>query len=329
MTKLNLKPHPHRPHRVAALIYDGLCAFEYGIVAEIFGLARPELGRVLYDFQPVALEAGPLRLSGGLKIEASGTKAALARAETLVIPGWRGKDAPVPEVICEAVRAADKRGVRILSICSGVYVLAASGLLDGKTVTTHWRYAADLAARYPNITVKSNKLYSQDGNIMTSAGSSAGIDACLELVRKDYGAKIANSVARRLVMPAHRQGDQAQYIEQPVPKTQEAHRLSAVLDDIRQRLSDNHTVSSMSEKAGMSGRTFQRRFAKLTGLSPIKWVTSERITQARLLLETTTLSIDAISYNIGFGTTEALRYHFRQGLGISPMSYRKRFMQAA
>ncbi len=329
MTKSGVKPRLQNPHRVVALIYDGLCAFEFGIVAEIFGLSRPELGAALYDFQSVALEPGPLRLSGGLTVNASGSMAALSAAETLIIPGWRGKEAVVPETICSAIQAAHARGARILTICSGVYPLAAAGLLDGKTATTHWRYAADLAAKYPNITVKANALYVEDGAIITSAGSSAGIDACLHLVRQDYGDEIANSVARRLVMHAHRQGDQAQYIERPVPKTHEAHRLSTLLDDIRKRLGETHSVKSMSEQAGMSPRTFQRRFAKLTGLSPKKWVISERLHQARLLLETTGLPIDDISVNIGFHNTESLRYHFRQSLDISPMSYRKRFVQRA
>lgn len=329
MSNLSNRAMTSTPHKVAALVYDGLCAFEYGIAAEIFGLPRPELGAPLYTFRSIAFEPGPLSLSGGLTFQADHDLSALAETDTLIIPGWRGKDAPVPDDLCRAIRDAHARGVRMLTICSGVYVLAAAGLLSGKQVTTHWRYAEDLAAKYPDINVTAESLYIEDDNIITSAGSSAGIDACLHVVRSDYGAEIANSVARRLVMHAHRQGDQAQYIERPLPSAPDGERLSRVIAHVQSQIKEAHSVASLSRQAGMSSRTFQRRFIALTGLPPMKWVTSERVDAARLLLETTSLSVEAISESAGFSQAEALRYHFRKSLGVSPLSYRKRFKSPA
>lgn len=314
-----------KPIKVAALIFDGLPMFEFGIVAEIFGLPRPELGVPLYDFRTVSLEPGPLRASGGLRVEPTDEVSVLKTADTLVLPGWRGKDAVVPDAYIEALRAADKRGARIVSICSGVYVLAASGLLAGKSATTHWRYVQDFSQKFPNVSLKPNALYVESGNIISSAGSSAGIDACLHIVRRDYGAAIANSVARRLVMHSHRQGDQAQYIEQPIPTSGSDHRISALLNQLRSNLSAQHTIGSMASSTGMTARTFQRRFTALTGLPPMKWIMRERVSQARELLETTHLSVDEISAQLGFGDTGVLRYHFRRALDISPGHYRKRF----
>lgn len=316
---------PHALHKVAAIVYDGLCAFEYGIAAEIFGLSRPEHGAPLYTFRSIAFEQGPLRLSGGLTFQADHDLTALAEVDTVIIPGWRDKDAPVSDALCQAVRDIHARGGRIVTICSGVYVLAAAGLLKGKRVTTHWRYAEDLAQKYPDIIVTANALYTEDDNIITSAGSSAGIDACLHVVRSDKGAEVANSVARRLVMHAHRQGDQAQYIERPVPEVPDSRRLAHVTKYVQTHIKETHSVASLSRQAGMSPRTFQRRFNALTGLPPMKWVISERVNAARVLLETTSLSVESISENTGFNQAEALRYHFRKSLGISPLNYRQRF----
>ena len=313
--------------QVVALAYDGLCTFEYGIVAEIFGLARPELGPDWYQFKTVAVEDGPLRAAGGLEFSASGTMADLKRAGTIIIPGWRGKDADVPASLCKLLQDAHKRGARLVSICSGVYVLAAAGLLDGRNVTTHWRYADDLATRYPEIIVEPDSLYIDDGDILTSAGSSAGIDLCIHIVRQDFGAKIANSVARRLVMHAHRQGGQSQYIEQPVPKSHEAHRLSSTLDFIRTRLNQQHSVQSLAIKSGMGSRTFQRRFMALTGVPAIQWINQERLAQACTLLETSNSSLDDVANAVGLSNPENLRYHFRKELKISPSEYRKRFAE--
>ncbi len=320
---------PVSPHRVRALIYDGLCVFEYGIVAEIFGLPRPELPDPLYNFKSIPIESGPLSMGPGLTLTAKGNLQALGAADTIIIPGWRHKDAPVPVTLCGALQKAHRRGARLVTICSGVYVLAAAGLLEGLTVTTHWRYAEDLAARYPNLSVEPQALYIEQGQILTSAGSSAGIDACLHLVRSDHGSAVANSVARRLVMHAYRQGDQAQYIEQPLPVSAADHRLGRLLEQITDTIDAPHTLASMAQMAGMSQRTFQRRFTELTGQAPGKWLTKERIHRARSLLESTNLTLEHISEQVGLSNSDALRYHFRQNLDISPASYRRRFKARA
>ncbi len=322
MTKL---ANQNSPNLVAALAYDGLCTFEYGIVAEIFGLERPEMGPDWYQFKTVAVEDGPLRAAGGLTITATGKIADLKRANTIIIPGWRGKDAKVPDHLRKLLQDAHKRGTRLVSICSGVYVLAAAGLLNGRSVTTHWRYADDLAKRYPKLIVEPDNLYIDDGDILTSAGSSAGIDLCIHLVRRDFGAKIANSVARRLVMHAHRQGGQSQYIEQPVPKSHGTHRLSDTLEYIQNSLDQPHTVSSLAESSGMGSRTFQRRFIALTGVPAIQWINQERLARACTLLETGSAPLDDVAQTVGLTSAENLRYHFRKELKISPSEYRKRF----
>jgi len=314
-----------KKRRVVALVYDKLCTFEYGIAAEVFGLPRPELGQALYEFSSVALEKRTLSAAGGLTFKATGSTENLRNAHTIVVPGWRGKDEPVPKIICSELQDAHRRGVRILSICSGVYVLAAAGLLANKTATTHWRYAQDFKSRFPNVTVHENELYIDEGNIITSAGSSAGIDACLHIVRTDYGVEVANIVARRLVMHSHRQGNQAQFIEQPIPESGNCDRLARMIEHVRHNLTLQHTNSSMAKVAGMSSRTFQRHFVNLTGVPAKQWLTQQRITRSCELLETTDLSIDQISQEVGFTSTETMRYHFRQTVAVSPNQYRMRF----
>lgn len=316
-----------RGTKVAILVYDGLCTFEFGIVAEVFGLYRSELGGHLYDVSSVSIESGPLRAAGGITITADGKLEDLETADTIVVPGWRGKDEPVPSVICDALYAAHKRGARVMSICSGIYVLAAAGLLSQRRATTHWRYADDFSTKFAEVDIQLNELYVDDGDIITSAGSSAGIDACLHIIRTDYGSKIANSVARRLVMHSHRQGGQAQFIEQPVPKASGGHRLSEMMDRIRATIVEDHGISSMAKMVAMSSRTFQRRFIALTGVSAMQWLTQERLSRSCLLLETTDMTMERVSQAAGFGNAETMRYHFRQALSLSPTDYRKRFCQ--
>lgn len=313
------------PRSVVALAYDGLCTFEFGIVAEVFGLPRPEVGPDWYRFKSVAVENGALTAAGGLTFTATGTQQDIRSAETLIIPGWRDKDATVPDSIIKLLQDTHARGTRIVTICSGVYVLAAAGLLTDTNVTTHWRYVEDFQRKYPLISLNPNRLYIEDGNIFTSAGSSAGIDLCLHIVRQDFGAKIANSVARRLVMHAHRQGGQTQYIEQPLPRHDEADRLSATVEYVQTHIAEAHSISMLAKQAGMSTRTFQRRFSALTGLPIAQWITQERLIRARDLLETTRATLDDVSATVGFKTAETLRYHFRKQFNISPGQYRARF----
>ncbi|MEM1434089.1 MAG: transcriptional regulator FtrA [Pseudomonadota bacterium] len=325
MTSVLGKVPSSAKRRVVALLYDGLCTFEFGIVAEVFGLPRPELGVDWYSFSTVSLERGPLKAMGGISVESPNGLEDIVGADTLVIPGWRGKDAPVPKRLAAAVREAHERGTRLVSICSGAYVLAAAGLLNGRRATTHWRYARDIQEKYPAIALELDRLYVEADNVYTSAGSSAGIDVCLHIVRNDFGTEVANSVARRLVMHAHRQGGQTQFIDQPVPVDYEADRLSGTIQFVRENLHKPHTVASLAGRARMSDRTFQRRFAALVGMPIGKWLTQERISRACDLLESSSSKLTAISAAVGFGSTGRLQYHFRKRYGVSPSQYRERF----
>jgi AraC family transcriptional activator FtrA len=310
--------------KVAVLVYDGLCTFEFGIAYEVFGLPRPEMGAAWYRFHACAIEPGPLMAAGGLSVTADGGLEDLADADLIVVPGWRAIDAPVPEGLVDALRAAYARGARVMSLCSGVAVLAAAGLLDGRRATTHWRYAASIAARYPGITVDADMLYMDEGRILTAAGSAAGIDLCLHVVRGDFGAEAANSVARRLVVPPHREGGQAQFIHAPVPEAREGVRLGPLLDWMRARLDEEQSISMLAKRVGMSQRTFQRRFETTTGSSVGEWLLVERLRHARQLLETKgDASLDDIAIASGFGTPATMRHHFRRRLGTTPGAYRK------
>nr|WP_029030616.1 transcriptional regulator FtrA [Salinarimonas rosea] len=319
------RPSPPDNRLVVALAYDGLCTFEFGVAVEIFGLARPEMGHGWYRFAVAAAEPGPLRAAGGVRVLCDGGPELLDEAGTIVVPGWRGADAPVPEAIRDALRRAHARGARILSLCSGVFVLAAAGLLAGRACTTHWRYADALADAYPDLTVRPDVLYVDEGAVLTSAGSAAGIDLCLHLIRRDFGAQAANSVARRLVVPPHRDGGQAQFVEAPVPRAREGARLGPLLDRLRASLDRPYTIAAMAGEAGMSARTFQRRFEATTGHAPGEWLVRERLARARTLLETTDARLDDIAAACGFGTLATLRHHFRTRLATSPGAYRRRF----
>jgi len=311
-----------------ALVYDGLCAFEFSCAAEVFGLARPELGPDWYRFETCS-RGRSVSSQYGMRMRAANGLERLHAAGTIVIPGWEGIDVPVPQAILDALRAAHARGARLLSICSGAFVLAATGLLDGRRATTHWRYAEALQHRYPKICVDPNVLYVDEGSVLTSAGSAAGLDLCLHLVRRDYGSAIANQVARRLVIPPHRDGGQAQFLERPVEdrerKSGQPKSLSVLLDKIRKRPGESWRIGELARLAAMSERTFMRRFRAATGLSPADWVIRARVDAARELLENTGLPIDHIAERCGLGTPTTLRHHFRKKVGVSPAQYRKRF----
>lgn len=313
--------------RVVALVYNGLCMFEFAIVVEIFGLPRPELPVDWYRFSVCSLERGPVRATGGVSVSADSGLSGLRGAGTIVIPGWRDPDEPPPPALLNVLRRAHDRGVRLMSICSGVFVLAAAGLLDDRRATTHWRYADRLRARYPRIHVEPDVLYIDEGSILTSAGSAAGIDLCLHVVRSDYGAEIANQVARRLVVPPHRDGGQAQYVREPMGHG-EVTGLAPTMEWAVGRLRHGLTVADLARRAGMSMRTFARRFVDETGATPHRWLTNQRLIAAQRRLEVTHDSIDEVAEAAGFDTPETLRFHFRRAFGVSPTSYRKRFSTA-
>lgn len=309
---------------VVALVYDGLCTFEFSIVAEIFGLVRPEMGKGWYRFAACAIEPGPLRAHGGLSIQAPLATRLLAVADLIVVPGWKGISVPVPEALIRRLRGAHRRGARLASICSGAFVLAATGLLAGRRATTHWRYANSMQVAFPEVSVDPDVLYIEDGNLLTSAGSAAGIDLMLHVIRSDFGAEAANSVARRLVAPPHRTGGQAQFIERPVPFVQR-HGLSALLDRVRAKLSEPWPLQRLAKEVAMSQRTFLRRFAKATGQTPNEWITGVRVEEARRLLERTGTSIEDVAGHCGFGSPATLRHHFVRRVGVPPRDYRQRF----
>lgn len=314
-----------RPHLVVALAYDRLCTFEFGCAVELFALPRPELGVDWYRFAVCASEPGPVRAAGGIKVQAPYRLALMDRADTIVIPGWRDPDETPPEPLLKKLRAAHRRGARLCSICSGVFVLAAAGVLDGATVTTHWRYAERLQARYPALRVNPDALYVDAGRIVTSAGSAAGLDMLMHLVRRDHGSAIANRVAQRLVLPPHRDGGQAQFVPRPLPSVG-GDRLAKLIDWMRAHAGQPHTLASLAARAAMSPRTLQRQFRDATGLGPYEWLIRERVGLAKEMIERDpALPVARVAALAGFGSEESLRRHFRRIAATSPAAYRRSF----
>jgi transcriptional regulator GlxA family with amidase domain len=311
-------------HTVAVVAVQDVALFELGVAHEVFGLDRPELGVPWYRFRVCAAEPPPLR-AGGIWIDTPYGLDGLADADTLVFPSWRSPAERPPRALLDAVVDAYRRGARLVSICSGVFVLAAAGVLDGRPATTHWRYAAALAERYPSVRVDPDVLYVDDGQVLTSAGTAAGIDLCLHIVRLDYGAEIANQVARRMVVPPHREGGQAQFIDCPMPPACGSDPLGAALTWALEHLEQPLSVADLARRAGMSDRTFARRFRALHGTTPHRWLLSQRLLVARRLLETTDESVERVAEHVGFGTAASLRQHFRRAVATSPGAYRRLF----
>jgi AraC family transcriptional activator FtrA len=302
--------------------YDGLGTFEFGIAVELFGLPRPEMAE-WYSFRVCGLERGRLRATGGLSVVAPEGIEGLSNAGTIIIPGWRTDEDP-PARLVETLVRAHQRGARLVSICSGVFAIAATGLLDGRRATTHWRYAEKLKLKYPQIQVEPDVLYVDEGDILTSAGSAAGIDLCLHIVRRDFGSRVANQVARRLVISPHREGGQAQFIERPVGE-EGSPWLANLFEWAQRHLDEELSVERLASQAHMSKRTLSRRFGEATGDTPSSWINGLRVARAKDLLETTTLGVERIAGECGFGSAPTLRHHFRQRLKISPAAYRSRF----
>ena len=305
------------------LAYDGLCTFEFGIAVELFGLPRPEL-KGWYDFEVCAVEAGPIRATGGVLIKARRGLKRLLAADTIIVPGWRDPDEKPPERLVHMLKQAHAQGARLVALCSGAFVLAATGLLDGKSATTHWRYFEKLTCSYPGICLKPNVLYVEERNLFTSAGSAAGIDLALHLIRKDFGAAVANKVAKRLIVPPHREGGQAQFVDAPVGKEVEPW-LSNAFDWVLHNLHCDIQIAHLAEHARMTRRTFARRFRASTGSTPLEWINMLRTRRACDLLETTKLSMDDVAERCGFGSASVLRDHFRKRMGTSPSAFGYRF----
>lgn len=315
--------------RVSVLLFDGMSAFELGIVTEVFGLPRPEFDVDWYDLTVCAQTPEPVPLLGRAHIQTPYGLAAFGAADTLIVPGVSDVHGASSPALLATLRRAHRRGARIVSICSGAFALAEAGLLDRRRAATHWRYADLLAARFPAVVVDPDVLYVDDGDVLTSAGSAAGLDLCVHIVRKDFGARIANAVARRLVVPPHRAGGQAQFIEAPVPEDLDDDRIVRSMDWARAHLASPLTVAALAAHAHMSTRTYLRHFKRCSGTSPIRWLIAQRVQASLALLETTTASVDEIAAATGFDTPVTYRHHFTRAMRTSPTAYRRAFRQAS
>ncbi|MEV0203320.1 helix-turn-helix domain-containing protein [Nonomuraea sp. NPDC050691] len=314
---------------VVALVGEKVAPFELGVVCQVFGLDRSEEGLPVHDFAVCGLRPGPVATTAGFAIQVDHALDRLETADLITIPAWPDAERPVPAPVAEALRAAVARGARVLSICTGAFPLAAAGLLDGRRAATHWQFADRLAERYPRVRVDREVLYVEDGPILTSAGAAAGIDACLHVVRREYGAATANALARRMVVPAHRSGGQAQFIELPVPAAGDGYGLSGLIDWMQAHLDRPLTVETLAARAAMSPRTFARRFKAATGTTPLRWLLDRRLQHAEELLERTDLPVEAVAVRAGFGSADALRHHFTARRGIGPATHRRTFRRPA
>jgi transcriptional regulator GlxA family with amidase domain len=313
---------------VAAVVVHGFLPFEFGTICEVFGVDRSDDGLPSYDFAVVAGESPPLRSHNDFTIQPSCGLERLEEADLIALPAvgdGRLRAAPeFPADLLAALRRAVDRGARVLSVCSGAFLLGEAGLLDGRRCTTHWRHAEELARRYRLAKVDPDVLYVDDDPVITSAGTAAGIDACLYLVRKEQGSRVANGIARRMVVPPHRDGGQAQYVDQPVGPSCDG-TLRELLEWLRAHLDQPLSVRQLAARANMSERTFARRFVQDTGTTPQRWLIGQRILLAQQLLEESDETVDAIADRAGFGNATALRHHFRSWRGTTPNAYRRLF----
>ncbi len=319
------------PHVVAVLVAHGVHPFELSVACEVFGVDRSDLADPWYGFRVVAGEGAPVRTSvAGVTIGTPWRLDDLDAADTIVVPAWQDQRGRPSEAILDALRAAQARGARIISVCTGAFVLAHAGLLDGRRATTHWLDTEALAVAFPGVTVDPGVLYVDAGDgIYTSAGAAAGIDLMLHIVRLDHGPEVANTVARRMVVPPHRDGGQAQYVEAPVARDLADNSLGTVLDWAVEHLDEPLTVDQLARRANMSQRTFARKFRGATGTTPLQWLLAQRIRLAQDLLETSDLSVEIVATDCGFGSATILRTHFRRVLDTTPLGYRRTFRQAA
>ncbi|MBF6398550.1 helix-turn-helix domain-containing protein [Nocardia cyriacigeorgica] len=311
--------------RVAVVMSERLAMFEFGVICEVFGLDRTADGLPGFDFRVCGREPGrPLpATSPGVTVTPEFGLDELAAADLVAIPAFPATTDHDP-VVVDAVRSASEAGAIVLTVCSGAFLAGAAGLLDGRKCTTHWRYVDQLAARFPEATVDPDVLFVDEGNLITSAGTAAGIDACLHLVRREIGSAAANGIARRMVVPPQRDGGQRQFIERPVPDCA-SDSLRTTLEWMQDNLDLPHTVESLAARSTMSTRTFARRFAAETGTTPVKWLTTQRVQLAEHLLEDTDLGLEQIANRAGFGSAALLRHHFQRVVGIAPTEYRRRF----
>ncbi|QDF98096.1 AraC family transcriptional regulator [Azoarcus sp. DD4] len=308
---------------IAVVAFDRISPFHLSVPCVVFGDPHP--GTPSFELRVCAAEAGPLATTAGFAVSTAHGLDALGDADTVIVPSWRDPAERPPQALLDRLRAAHERGAQVVGLCLGAYVLAESGLLDGRRATTHWAYAEDFAQRYPAVRLDADVLYVDDGNITTSAGTAAGIDCCLHMLRGRYGVESANRVARRLVMPPHRQGGQAQFIEQPLPGSARDSRLGELIDWVRANLALPHDLDSLAARALMSRRSFTRHFRQLTGGAVGEWLLRERLAFSQRLLESTDQPVERIALLAGFGSVVSLRHHFRAAFGVSPLAWRQAF----
>ncbi len=311
-------------HRVVTLVGPNVSMFELSVPCEVFGLDRSELVDPWYRHRVAAAVPGTHTSPEGVVIDTPYGLDEVAEADTVVIPARSFRGEPPVEVL-EALRDADARGARLLSMCTGAFVLAAAGVLDGKRATTHWMWAAELAREYPKVQVDPKVLYVDAGNVMTSAGTAAGIDLLLHVVRLDHGAEVANAVARRMVVPPHRDGGQAQFVDLPMPDQNGDEPLAGVLGWMLEHVGEDLSVEQLARRARMSPRTFARRFRAVTGTTPHQWLLSQRVLLAQRLLETTDEPVERVAQRCGFASAAGLRQHFTRVVSASPQAYRRTF----
>jgi transcriptional regulator GlxA family with amidase domain len=310
------------PHRVVAVVLDGVRTLDLAAPAHFFG----HLGEPRYDFVLASAEGGPVPTSSGFKVLTTAGPRTIRKADTVVVPGYGPIDGPPPDPVLDALRAAGRRGARVISICTGAFALAYAGLLDGHRATTHWADADRLATCFPEIEVDPDVLFIDEGQVMTSAGVAAGLDLCLHVIRCDHGAEVANAMARRTVIAPHRDGGQAQFIDLPLPPPVEGTAdLGATRAWALERLHEPIDVATLARHAVVSPRTFARRFRAETGTTPHRWLLHQRILQARRLLESSDASIEEVASRCGFGSAASLRAHFKRQTGTSPLAYRNTF----
>ncbi len=318
-----------RVQTVAVVAFDGISPFHLSVPCLVFGqeMGGPHMPH--FKLLVCAAEPGPLRTPAGFSVDVVHKLSVMARADIVIVPSWHSPNdknyrAP-PEALLKALRAAHKRGARIVGLCVGAFVLAEAGLLDGRPATTHWAVVPTFAQLYPQVELRPDVLYVDDGDVLTSAGTAAGIDCCLHLLRTDHGAEVANHMARRMVVAPHRQGGQAQYVEQPLPASGADHRLADVLGWVQKHLNRPHSLDELARRALLSRRTFTRHFRQVTGTTVGQWLLNQRLALAQRQLESTSRSIEQIAVDAGFGTAVSMRQHFASSLNTSPSTYRREF----
>lgn len=309
---------------IAVVAFQRVIPFHLAVPCIVFGEGMPADDNP-FDVRVCAGEPGPIKTSTGFGLSDLEPLELLEQANAIVVPGWRDTLDDPPQPLLDALVRAHGRGAQIVGLCYGTHVLASAGLLDGRRATTHWGLADEMARRFPKVAIDPDVLYVEEDNVLTSAGTAASLDACLHVLRKRLGASVANRAARRLVIAPHREGGQAQFIEQPVPKATADTRLALLLDSIRERLGEPHSLDSLADEVRMSRRSFTRHFRALTGTTVKAWLLTERLAVSQSLLESSDVSIDTIAQAVGFGSVAALRQHFRQAFGVSPSTWRVSF----